>query len=322
MFCNFCLESPKYQAKTSPILWFFAGHLLESTVLPLELYFEHRNYLPMVGFIFSAAYFVVHHAGRVRKFVLVGLAAFICLEVFVSYSAAAVWGNRALIANVWAQEHPASLRAQMDAMRYWLGVGRTDKAKYYFDVGRKQHPNDAGIVLFGFIVDRCNSESIMGVSMDDLRRVIPEAPFEHASIEAIQYVIKRAEDGRACNVSNQEILEIMNLYLGNAIFYDVKRIRSIIYRHMATVYMWEGDLDKTIRSLDLAYDAVPDYDIALNQAYLLSTAGLNVDAEKYIKKARDTPVFGVGRGLWKERDIREIEKILSGVRMNQSNAGS
>src|SRR5690606_13599860 len=28
------------------VLGFFAGHLIESTVISLELYFEHRNYLP------------------------------------------------------------------------------------------------------------------------------------------------------------------------------------------------------------------------------------------------------------------------------------
>ena len=31
------------------ILWFFACHLLESTLIPLELVFEHRNYLAILG---------------------------------------------------------------------------------------------------------------------------------------------------------------------------------------------------------------------------------------------------------------------------------
>jgi hypothetical protein len=35
------------------VLWFFAGHLIESTVVPLELYFEHRNYLPIIGPVFA-----------------------------------------------------------------------------------------------------------------------------------------------------------------------------------------------------------------------------------------------------------------------------
>jgi hypothetical protein len=38
-------------------LWFYlAAHLVESTVFPLELYFEHRNYLPSVGIFFSLGY--------------------------------------------------------------------------------------------------------------------------------------------------------------------------------------------------------------------------------------------------------------------------
>lgn len=35
------------------ILFFFVGHALESTVLPLELVFEHRNYLPSVGIVLA-----------------------------------------------------------------------------------------------------------------------------------------------------------------------------------------------------------------------------------------------------------------------------
>jgi tetratricopeptide (TPR) repeat protein len=31
------------------VLWFLGGHLLESTILPLELVYEHRNYLPSIS---------------------------------------------------------------------------------------------------------------------------------------------------------------------------------------------------------------------------------------------------------------------------------
>jgi Tfp pilus assembly protein PilF len=36
------------------IAWFFVGHSLESTVLPLEIAHEHRNYLPLLGPLFAA----------------------------------------------------------------------------------------------------------------------------------------------------------------------------------------------------------------------------------------------------------------------------
>jgi hypothetical protein len=37
------------------ILLFFAGHLMESTIFPLELMFEHRNYLPSFGILLAIA---------------------------------------------------------------------------------------------------------------------------------------------------------------------------------------------------------------------------------------------------------------------------
>ncbi len=40
------------------VLWFFAGHALESTFLPLEYFFEHRNYLPLLGPIFALVVFM------------------------------------------------------------------------------------------------------------------------------------------------------------------------------------------------------------------------------------------------------------------------
>ena len=42
------------------IALFLGGHLLESTVLPLELMFEHRNYLPALGPLMALCYYLTH----------------------------------------------------------------------------------------------------------------------------------------------------------------------------------------------------------------------------------------------------------------------
>ena len=54
----------KYRVLSFAILWFLAGHLLESTVIQLELVFEHRNYLPGYGFIFATGYYISHYLYR------------------------------------------------------------------------------------------------------------------------------------------------------------------------------------------------------------------------------------------------------------------
>lgn len=46
------------------VLWFMWGHSIESTVIPLELMFEHRNYLPSAGILLATVEIV---AGAVRS---------------------------------------------------------------------------------------------------------------------------------------------------------------------------------------------------------------------------------------------------------------
>ncbi len=57
------------------ILWFFAGQVLESTVLPLEIAFEHRNYLADYGILLPACYALpsTGYAPRILQFRRVAL---------------------------------------------------------------------------------------------------------------------------------------------------------------------------------------------------------------------------------------------------------
>lgn len=48
----------KYPFLSLAILFFFFAHLIESTVLPLELIFEHRNYLPSIFLFVPASIFI------------------------------------------------------------------------------------------------------------------------------------------------------------------------------------------------------------------------------------------------------------------------
>lgn len=52
------------------ILLFFAGHLLESTIFPLEIKFEHRNYFPSIG-ILMACICAIFSYQKYRKFSII-----------------------------------------------------------------------------------------------------------------------------------------------------------------------------------------------------------------------------------------------------------
>lgn len=97
---------------------FLAGHSVESSVWPLELYFEHRNYLPSVG-LYLAAWGLLGlglDALRVRaphliRLFWVILALYGALLVFATLQRAQAWGNELVMFAVNARERPDSYRA-------------------------------------------------------------------------------------------------------------------------------------------------------------------------------------------------------------------
>lgn len=97
------------------ILWFLAGHALESTFIPLELYFEHRNYVPLFGPAFALATWGVagiHRSVRVvRMFTVVLMAGWLAVSAGVTYSQTSLWGHPPSLFKVWLHDHPDSPRA-------------------------------------------------------------------------------------------------------------------------------------------------------------------------------------------------------------------
>ena len=77
------------------IAFFLGGHLLESTVLPLELAFEHRNYLPAFGPLLALCYYLPH-PGLTRRWLPLRRAALPLLAVLcalVTWPRADAWGR-------------------------------------------------------------------------------------------------------------------------------------------------------------------------------------------------------------------------------------
>lgn len=102
------------------IAWFFVGHLLESTVLPLEIAHEHRNYLPLCGVLLAVMAGLAHLAERFRPSRLLGLvlaAAALTYLPIVTGLRAYQFGDELRRTQAEVRHHPASARAQYDAGR-------------------------------------------------------------------------------------------------------------------------------------------------------------------------------------------------------------
>ena len=95
-------------------LFFFIGHLLESTFIPLEIYFEHRNYLPSIGYCLFLFFVYSKFArfGRVTKWFLVGM---IFVYGWLTVQLVSIWSSPPALVLQHINAHPSSRRANLDA---------------------------------------------------------------------------------------------------------------------------------------------------------------------------------------------------------------
>ncbi len=101
----------RYPVAAFAILWYLAGHALESTTLPLYLYFEHRNYMPLLGPVFAVASLCCAVNLRYRKIARFALPLYIIVNAGVLYSVTSLWGMPLNAAAYWHHNAPASVAA-------------------------------------------------------------------------------------------------------------------------------------------------------------------------------------------------------------------
>jgi len=135
------------------IAWIFLHLLVESSVIGLELIFEHRLYLPMFGFCLGAAWLLgAAMAGKPARIVVAGSAAVLLLSVW-THARNVVWQDRASLWMDVAQKSPNSSRAQTNLGNVLADEGRVDSAieRYLtaLDIDENDHlaHNNVGRIL-------------------------------------------------------------------------------------------------------------------------------------------------------------------------------
>jgi hypothetical protein len=132
----------KHPAFSCAVLFFFVGHLLESTVVPLELYYEHRNYLPALLMYWPLSIWLSNATpamARTRTALIIGLP---CLLAFLTHSRSLVWDNPYRQAVLFARASPNSPRAQVTAAYYHLKHGHARLAAAMLRTEMRKHPDE------------------------------------------------------------------------------------------------------------------------------------------------------------------------------------
>jgi len=135
-------------------LFFYAGHLLESTVLDLELYFEHRNYAAAALLSVPLIALMQRKLSR-QLFFTSAIAILVILAGFTRYSAT-IWQDFPSMVEASARKAPTSARAQAQYATILFNAQRYDESLQTLDRAIENISTSNPLLLVNRSIVLCN----------------------------------------------------------------------------------------------------------------------------------------------------------------------
>lgn len=286
--------------------FFFIGHLVESTSIPLELYFEHRNYLPaMLLFWPLGEWLADHRTFAGLKTVATWAALF--LVSMLTFSRAELWGNELTQALVWAKINPDSPRAQANAAQAEMQAGRPDLAVERLQGWLTIRPNDLQI-SFNLLGAQCMRGAVPAQALKAAREAILTTPSAGALLAHwLDRMLPVATSGHCKNLAASDLLDLIDAGLGNPKLADPASKQDLTYLR-GRIQLAQNQPDAALADFEQAIDWVARPGVALEGAALLGSAGYPGHGRRlldhYTSVAKDAPKPGLGMPLLHEYILR------------------
>lgn len=287
------------------LLFFLAGHLLESTVLPLELVFEHRNYLPSFGIILAACAGGFELARRMPRGV-------IAYAVLVLGCATALAGLTHVRAERWADDPSArlehfaqqsrSMRAQIEAAQTYASLAaRAEgerrqsymrRARERFKAAEALNPAAPepkfGLLMFGLTADAAvDTERLV----DEIVHALQRDTVSATSLNGVHTLLRCIAAG-PCRELAGDMDRILEAALANQ---SMKRhFRVLLLRDKATFFAKVEERPALARqTLEKALKISPDdANLHIEMAYYEALAGDRAEALSHLREAESLSQFG------------------------------
>ena len=300
------------------LLWYLGAHVMESSVVALEIYFEHRNYVPLFGPAFAVSVMVLRASGNLRRPALLGLGAWLLLAAGITHLQARAWGSEERLAAYWHVEHPHSLRAQQQYASYLLDHDRPQEALAIMASAAQRRVSPLETTLQVLTLDCDAGRVIEATRIQDaisLLDISPETPGTAAILARLRHSVQRGNCPQA--ISPETWLRLTEHAMRNPNGRGIVRMLRV---ERAELFLAAKQLDLAIAELGHAYGTGSRREprVAFYAAALLATAGRYDEARTWAQRPMEH------RWNWKDwvaQTDRQAQDLVDAIDQAQG-AGS
>lgn len=248
------------------LAWYFSAQQIESSLIPLELYFEHRNYLAALGVV-AAVVLLAAHLLRQQARLRLALGALLvllgALQLFSLQQITSLWGQPLLAAEMWYMKHPDSMRAaQTLSWQYGLIAFDAPALRVLDEYAAVEDARvGARIQALG---QACALEQDVALQgrLQQIRARVPALRRPAEILAGLSGLGGSIRDGRCSGLSIADYQALLQDLLENPQISNAPRVRHHVYYELALSAQAEGRAEDYLRYARLAFLDFPSISVA------------------------------------------------------------
>lgn len=310
----------KYPMIAFAVLWFVAGHLLESTTLPLELYFEHRNYIPIMGPVFALSYSLLSITGQYRNVARMAVAGYVVVNAAILLSVTSLWAKPLEAAGYWSFNSPNSVRAAAHLASRQMTEIAGPVGLVTLQEFAARHPEHAYLRLHELAVScRLDSERDYTKLIADLEKTLPSIRFDYSVGTMLDNLMLAISETGCTAVDRATVKRLAEAVASNPVYADNDHFMHAYHLLMAGMALEQGDQGEAMRELQRAKSVMRTNKVDSLIVSRLTAESRFDEARDYIDEADDALPLHPLRRLSASISLNQLRREVDELEMQAVN---
>lgn len=300
----------KYALFAFAALFYYAGHLVESTTLNLEIYFEHRNYLPAAVLLVPVVAFI-HDRARTGVFLTLAAAMLLALGSFTRYSAT-IWADYGSIVEASARKAPMSTRAQSEYAKLLFNNGRYEEALLVIDNASARHATVRQQLLVTRLIFQCKQSVLEDADLRRASAALDKEIYDRRLLGIYEEFALSVIGGDCPTATLPAVHAFFSTFLRNPqnLVPGTRRLSQLQYI-LGLLDSHGGNPRRAVTEFSASLESRPSVSAALNIAAVLAVSQHFDESLLFIDKARELRRKGTpeidGAREYGDADIDKLE---------------